>query len=340
MTSPKVPVWIAIDAMGGDFAPHEIVKGAVLGARTYRVGIQLVGNPDAIRKELSQCDVQGLEIEIVPASEVIDMDEAPSSAVRRKKDASIVVTAKQVGQGKAQAMVAAGSTGAAMASAFFYIGRIDGIERPAIGVTLPSLTTPCMLIDAGANAECTPSILQQFAHMGSIFMQNVYQIAQPRVGVLTNGSEEGKGNTLVKETYALLETDRAIHFIGNVEGRDIFLGNADVAVCDGFTGNVALKSAEGVASLLKKLIKAELTRNLPAKLVGLVAKPALARAIKRVDHEEFGGALLLGVNGICVIAHGGSSANAIKNAIRVAKEAIDRDVLGKIGHHIPVSVGS
>lgn len=334
------PIRIAIDAMGGDHAPHEIVKGAVLGARMHQVGIQLVGLPAKIEAELKDLNTQGLDIEIVPASEIIDMDESPATALRKKKDASIVVTAKCVAQGKAQAMVAAGSTGAAMASALFIIGRIEGVDRPAIGVVLPSLKQPCILIDAGANADCIPEMLIQFARMGSILMQNVYNNPSPRVGLLNIGEEAGKGNTFVNSAFKLLEHDHSINFIGNVEGRDMFLGNVDVAVCDGFTGNVALKSAEGSVIMLNTLLKEEMMRTLTTKAAGLLAKPAFTRVKNRLDPEEFGGALLLGIKGICVIGHGGSSAHAIQNAIRVAKEAIEADVLGKIGSRIKEGCGT
>jgi glycerol-3-phosphate acyltransferase PlsX len=326
--------------MGGDYAPHEIVVGAVNGARSQHVGILLVGDPAAIEKELAPLDTQGLDIEIVPAADVIEMGESPATALRKKKDASIVVTAKCVRKGQAQGMVAAGSTGAAMASALLNIGRIDGIDRPAIGVVLPSLGQPCMLIDAGANSDCIPEMLLQFGRMGSVFMHNVYNIDKPRVGILTIGEEVGKGNTFVNSAYKLLEHDHTVNFIGNVEGRDMFLGNCEVAVCDGFTGNVALKSAEGVGKMLKTLLKQELTRSLATQAVALLAKPAITRVMNKVDAEEFGGALLLGIKGICVISHGGSHARGIENAVRVAREAVETDVLGKIGTKIVEGCGT
>jgi glycerol-3-phosphate acyltransferase PlsX len=327
-------IWIAVDAMGGDHAPQELVKGAILGAREYGVGVQLVGQPEAIEPHLKQYNVSGLSVQIVQATEVIGMDESPATAFRKKKDASIIVTAKQVKKGEAQAMVAAGSTGAAMASALFNLGRIDGVDRPAIGVVLPSVAAPCLLLDAGANADCLPEMLPQFARMGSVFMQNVYNVETPRVGLLNIGEEAGKGNSFVNAAFKLLEQDSQIHFIGNVEGRDMFMGHVDVTVCDGFTGNVALKSAEGVAMMMNRFLKDALSETLTTKLGALLAKSAFQQVKKRVDHEEFGGALLLGLQGICVIAHGGSSANAVKNAIRVAKEAVDKDVLSKISDRI------
>jgi glycerol-3-phosphate acyltransferase PlsX len=330
----KQSIRIAVDAMGGDYAPHEIVKGAVAGARSQKVGILLVGQPDAIEKELAELDTNGLDLQVVPATEVIEMGESPATALRKKRNASVIVTAKCVARGEAQGMVAAGSTGAAMGSALLNIGRIDGIDRPAIGVTLPSLGHPCMLIDAGANSECIPEMLLQFGRMGSVFMHNVYNVPNPRVGLLTIGEEVGKGNSFVNEAYKLLEHDHTVNFIGNVEGRDLFLGNCEVAVCDGFTGNVALKSAEGVSKMLKTLLKQEFTKNIANQAIAMLVKPILSNVLNRVDPEEFGGALLLGIKGICVISHGGSHARGIENAVRVAREAVERDVLGKIGHRI------
>ncbi|MBX2859647.1 MAG: phosphate acyltransferase PlsX [Vampirovibrio sp.] len=330
----KKPVRIAIDAMGGDHAPHEIIKGAILGARLYKVGVCLVGKPDVIELELQQYQEKirrhNLSVEVVPATEVIAMGDAPGIAIRKKKDSSIVVTAKCVGDGKADAMVAAGSTGAAMASAIFNIGRIEGIDRPAIGVVLPSLASPCLLIDAGANADCLPEMLVQFGRMGTVFMKHVYHIDNPRVGLLNIGEEAGKGNVFVNSAFKMLEHDQAINFIGNIEGRDMYLGGAEVAVCDGFTGNVALKSSEGVATMILKLLKQEMKSTLSAMAGALLLRRALKRARKKVDHEEFGGALLMGIKGTCVIAHGGSSANAIKHAIRVAKDAVEANVIEKI----------
>lgn len=327
------PIRIAIDAMGGDHAPREIVSGALLGAREYGVSILLVGNQAAIEAELKKHDTSGIDYEIVPADDVIEMGEA-ATAVRRKKNASINVTSACVKKGEAQGMVAAGSTGAAMASATLYIGRVKGIDRPAIGVQLPSVSKSCLLIDAGANADCTPEMLVQFAVMGNIYMQNVAGVAKPRVGFLNIGKEEGKGNAFAHEAYEALGKDSRYHFIGNIEGRDLFNGSVDVAVTDGFTGNVALKSAEGVMKMFGSILKTEMKRTVRTQLGYLFVEPAIKASIRQVDPEEKGGALLLGVNGLCVICHGGSRAKGIKNAIRVAKEAIVADVLGKIGTQI------
>lgn len=322
---------IAIDVMGGDYAPTEIIKGALQGAEIYRCHVLLVGPPPLIKAEIAKLGhVNHNAYTIVEANDVINMGDSPATAIRRKKTASIVVTAQQVKQGKAQAMVAAGSTGAAMAAALLYVGRLPGVDRPAIGVVLPSTGSPALLLDAGANADCIPEMLLQFGQMGHVFMSQVYGVAKPRIGLLNIGEELGKGNALVNTTYELLEKEQQLNFIGNVEGHDLFKGTADVVVCDGFAGNVALKSAEGVAKMLLLAIKDELHSSLKAKAGALLAKSALKRAKDKVDPHEYGGALLLGINGVCVIGHGSSNAHAVVNAIRVAKEAVDGDVLGKM----------
>ena len=341
---------IAIDAMGGDNAPGEIVKGALWAAEEYNVAIELVGKEDEIKaiidevrrngfrtnninspKSRIRVDVDKLDIKITPASEVIEMGEAPGAAIRKKKDASIVVAVKSVATGSSQAVVAAGSTGAAMASSLFGLGRLPGIERPAIATTLPTIKSPVVLIDAGANSNCTPTMLYQNAIMGAAFVKNVLGIANPRIGILNIGEEAGKGNELVLSAYKMLEENTdGLNFIGNVEGKEIFIGKCDVVVCDGFVGNVALKSIEGASSMLFKMIKQEFKRDPFSMLIGLFAKAALKRMFKRVNYEEFGGALLLGVKGITVISHGRSMAYAIKNAVKVAKNAVESEVNRKI----------
>ncbi len=334
MTSQQsaVPV-IAIDAMGGDYAPQEIVKGAVLGAKAYRVAIELVGDEAKIRQELALYDTTGLDIRVVHTPDVIDMDEAPATALRKKKNASIAVAARRVKEGHAQGFVAAGSTGAAMTAALFNIGRLKGIDRPAIGVALPRQGLPCLLLDGGANADCTAENLVQFALIGQAYMAGVYKIEKPTVGLLNIGTEEGKGNKFSKEAFDVLKAEPLINFCGNVEGRHLFLGGCDVAVCDGFTGNVAIKSAEGMVTLFGRLLKSAFLQNGWTKLLGLLVKPILNNAKKHLDHEELGGALLLGIEGICIIAHGGSSANAIKNAIKLAHKAIEANVLETMIQH-------
>ncbi|MBO7672878.1 phosphate acyltransferase PlsX [bacterium] len=342
---------IAVDAMGGDNAPYEIVAGAIWGAKDYNVGLELVGKPDEIQQVLddikengfrSDCgraghlhkievDYTKLDIKITPASEVIEMGEAPGAAIRRKKDSSIVKTVEAVATGSSDALVAAGSTGAAMASSLFGLGRLPGIIRPAIAATMPTMNKPLVLIDAGANSNSTPEMLHQFAVMGAIFSKDVIGVENPRVGVLNIGEEAGKGNELAKNTFNLLEEckDR-INFVGNVEGKELFSNICDVVVCDGFVGNVALKVTEGTGAVLFKMIKHEFKSDFIGMILGWLAKPFFRRIYARTNYEEFGGALLLGVKGITVISHGRSKAYAIKNAVRVANEAVAKGMNAKI----------
>ena len=338
---------IAIDAMGGDHAPFEIIAGAVWAAQEYGVGLELVGNQDTIEQVLdqisregflSECgragrkrrvriNVKSLDIKITHASEVIEMGEAPGQAIRKKKKSSIVLAVNAVATGSSDALVAAGSTGAAMASSLFGLGRIHGIDRPAIATTLPTMKKPIVLIDAGANSNSTPEMLRQFAIMGQTFSRSVLGIENPRVGILNIGEEAGKGNELAKHTYTLLEEEQdKFNFVGNIEGKEIFLNLCDVVVCDGFVGNVALKVTEGTASMLLRMIKQQFKSDWVGMIIGLLAKPFMSRIYTRINYEEFGGALLLGVKGITVISHGRSKAYAIKNAVRVAKEAVVNDV--------------
>ena len=346
---------IAIDAMGGDHAPFEIVAGAVWGAAEYGVGLELVGKQDQIEQVLDQIDQEGiysdcgkggkkrrirvdvkkLDIKITHASEIIEMGEAPGQAIRKKKKSSIVLAVDAVAQGSSDAVVAAGSTGAAMASSLFGLGRIPGIERPAIAVTLPTMKKPIVVIDAGANSSCTPQMLKQFAIMGLTFSKNVLGVENPRVGVLNIGEEAGKGNELAQNTYKLLEQEQDnMNFVGNIEGREIFLNVCDVIVCDGFVGNVALKITEGTSSMLFRMIKAEFKSDFVGAIIGMLAKPFMKRIYEKINYEEFGGALLLGVKGITIISHGRSKAYAIKNAVRVAKEAVEKGVNRKISEFI------
>lgn len=347
---------IAIDAMGGDHAPHEIVAGAVWAASDYNVAIELVGKQDRIEQELDRIasegivstaggfkeqririDVSKLDIKITPATEIIEMGEAPGQAIRKKKKSSIVLAVDAVATGSSDAIVAAGSTGAAMASSLFGLGRIPGIDRPAIAVTLPTMKNPIVVIDAGANSNCTAEMLYQFAIMGTTFSKNVLGIDSPRVGVLNIGEEAGKGNELAQAAYKLLEENQdKLNFIGNVEGRELFSGICDVVVCDGFVGNVALKITEGASSMLFRMLKQEFKSDTLAKIAGLIAKPFMKRIYTKINYEEFGGALLLGVKGITVISHGSSKAYAIKNAVRVAKEAVEKGVTKKIAEFLEV----
>ena len=280
-------------------------------------------------------DVKSLDIKVTHASEIIEMGEAPGQAIRKKKNSSIVLTVNSVATGSSDALVAAGSTGAAMASSLFGLGRIPGIDRPAIAVTLPTMKKPIVIIDGGANSNCTPQMLKQFAIMGQTFSKNVLGIENPRVGVLNIGEEAGKGNELAQQTYNLLEEEKEkFNFMGNVEGRELFLNVCDVVVCDGFAGNVVLKVTEGTSSLLFKMIKSEFKSDFLGMLIGILAKPFMKRIYEKINYEEFGGCLLLGVKGITVISHGRSKAYAIKNAVRVAKEAVETGVNRKISESI------
>lgn len=322
---------IAVDAMGGDYAPVEIIKGAVAGAKEYNVALQLVGQLDKIEPELKKLDIGKLDIKLTQADEVIEMDESPGTAIRRKRNSSIVVAVDAVAKGSSQALVAAGSTGAAMAASLFGLGRLPGIDRPAIAVVLPTMDKPVVMLDAGANSSCEPNMLYQFAIMGNIFSNSILGVENPRVGVLNIGGESSKGNDLTKDTYKLLaQSQDHINFIGNVEGRELFMGVSDVVVCDGFVGNITLKVAEGTAKMIIKLLKDELNSSISARISAAIAKPAFVKLKKKADYEEYGGALLLGIKGICVIGHGGSKANAIKNAIKVAKDSVNADINGKI----------
>lgn len=328
-------VSIALDAMGGDFAPTEIVKGAIEALRAdSELSLVLVGDEPRIQAELNAQNAPHARLSVVHASEVVQMDEA-ASAVRKKKDASIVVAMDQVKAGRCQGVVAAGSTGAAMAAALLRLGRIAGIERPAIAVVLPSLQGPVILLDVGANVDSKPSYLQQFALMGDAYARAVLKIERPRVGLVNIGEEPGKGDERSLEAYRLLQQTEGIHFVGNLEGRDLPRGRVDVAVCDGFVGNVMLKLAEGLGELFTGLLRDEILHGgALAKAGAWLLRPVFGRFRRRLDYAEYGGALLLGVNGVCVISHGSSRARAIVNAIKVTKEAILSGTLQRIAEPV------
>lgn len=324
---------VALDAMGGDNAPGEIVAGAVQAAREYHMGVYLVGREDAIRAELAKHDTQGLDLPIIHTDEVIEMDEHPANAVRRKKNASMTLALQQVRDGAALGAVSAGNSGAMMAASLFTLKRIEGVERPALGGVFPTKDGACLVIDMGANTDCKPEYLQQFALMGSIYMERIFSIPSPRVGLLANGEEESKGNQQVQEAHQLLKATAGtlgLNFIGNVEGRDIPAGSADVVVCDGFVGNVVLKLSEGLAETLIGLLRTQMTSSLPSKLAAAVLRPGLRKVFRRLDYAEYGGVPLLGVNGSAIISHGRSNAKAIKNALRVARQTAETDVAGAI----------
>jgi glycerol-3-phosphate acyltransferase PlsX len=323
---------IVLDAMGGDYAPEVTIHGAVWAARDFGLEVQLVGRSEVIQAELRKHDTAGLSLPVFPASEVIEMDDHnPASSVKAKKDSSMVVGIQMLQQGQADAFVTMGNTGGALAAALLHLGRIPGIKRPAVSTVYPcgSEYGFCFLLDVGANADCKPDYLYQFALMGSIYTERVLGIPRPRVAIVSNGEEEGKGNTLVQDTLPLLKGG-PFNFVGNVEGKDVPAGLADVAVTDGFTGNVLLKASEGVAQLLMEAIKAEIKARPLAVLGAALARPAFKAVGKLLDYREFGGAALLGVDGIVVIGHGRSDALAVRNAIRAARRTVESDVIGAI----------
>jgi glycerol-3-phosphate acyltransferase PlsX len=318
---------IVVDAMGGDHAPGEIVQGALNACNIDKeLNIILVGQEKAITQFLPQ-DYDKTRIVIHNCEEVIEMDEHPATAYRQKKDASITVATRLVKEKNGDALISAGSTGAQMVAALFGLGRIKGIERPAIATVIPSLKGVKLLLDAGANADCKPENLAQFAEMGSIYTEKILRINTPRVGLVSNGTEETKGNELTVKAHELLKNTPNINFIGNVEGRDVFTGDADVLVCDGFVGNVILKVLEGTAGGIFSFLKEELKNNTRSKLGALLLAPALKKMKGHLDYSEHGGAPLLGVNGISIICHGSSKAYAIQNAIRVASDCVKKGVV-------------
>ena len=323
---------IAVDAMGGDYAPEQIVFGAVRAARQYQCEIVLVGDEARIREVLER--EQGWEelpISIHHASEVIGMGEHPADAVRTKKDASVVVATRLVRDGECDAVLSAGSTGAAVTAAQLILKRIKGIGRPTIATPMPTPKGVTLLLDSGANVDSRPEHLVQSGMMGAIYAEYVFGKETPRVGLLNIGEEETKGNEQAKETYQLLRESRAVHFIGTVEGRDLPKGNVDVAICDGFVGNIVLKFAEGLAKTILKLIKEAIKEGgIFATIGAFLLMPTLRRLAKRLDAAEYGGAPLLGVNGCCIISHGSSNAKSICSAIGVANDYVRSDTLGHI----------
>jgi len=305
--------------MGGDHGPAVVVEGAVAAVREFGASVILVGDKAAIEREVFRLDAQALDVEIQHASQVVGMAESPSHALRRKRDSSLRVAAQLVKGGSAAAFVSAGNTGAAMAISMFVIGVLTGVDRPAIAAVLPNLKRFTILLDVGANVDPKPWHLLQFAVMGHVYARDILGLDSPRVGLLSVGEEEGKGNELTKETYELLK-ESSLNFAGNVEGRDIYNGACDVVVTDGFTGNVALKISESLAEMLGSMIKEELLRDVRSKLGAKLSMPAFERFRRRIDYTEMGGAPLLGIDGAAIICHGASPVKAIKNAVRVAQE--------------------
>lgn len=312
---------IALDAMGGDRGSQELIAGALLAVEQNDLKILLVGDKNQIRSHLdflSPSSKTLSSLEIVHSSQVVEMDEHPVDAIRKKKDSSILVAFDLVKQGKACAAVSAGNSGATLAAGMLKLGRLKGISRPGIASSFPTLKKPVVLMDIGANVDCKPSHLFQFAIMASAYSQ-IHGIKLPRVGILSNGEEAGKGNALVKETQELLKKS-SLNFVGNVEGRDVYQGDIDVVVCDGFVGNVCLKISEGLAEAAMQMLRDEIMKSFLAKIGYLLARPAFKAFKKRVDYAEYGGAPLLGVNGIGIVSHGKSSSHAIKNALLEAAQ--------------------
>lgn len=310
---------VAVDAMGGDNAPGIEVEGAVQAVREFGIPVTLVGDTDLIRLELAKHHTRGLDIAIQHASEVVGMHDSPSDAIRKKKDSSIRVAFDLVKNEVAEAVVSAGNSGATMAAGMFVLKRLKGIERPAIAQIFPTMSGKTLVLDVGGNVDCKPIHLVHFAIMGSVYARCMMGVDNPRIGLLSNGEEESKGNELTRETNLLLKRV-SLEYAGYVEGRDIFSGSVDVVVCDGFVGNVVLKLSEGLAETVGRMLKEEILKSFLPKIGFLLARPAFQRFMKKVDYAEYGGAPLLGIDGVGMICHGGSNAKAIKNAIRFAHE--------------------
>jgi fatty acid/phospholipid synthesis protein PlsX len=326
-----MPGVIALDAMGSDRAPKPEVEGAIAAARKFGIHVALVGPEETIRAELARYPFsRSLPITVVHASEVIGMDDKALQAVRAKRDSSMRVGLRLVREGQAGAFITAGNTGAAMATAKMVLGGVPGVDRPALVAIIPTAVgTVSTLLDVGANVDCKPHNLEQFAVMGDIYFRNMFGTARPRIGLLSIGEEEGKGNELTREAFKLIK-QLPLNFVGNVEGRDIYNGKVDVIVADGFVGNVALKTSEGVANLVRATLKETLRSTITRQVGYLLSRSAFSDFKKRLDHTEYGGAPLLGVKGACFITHGSSNINAIKNAIRVANDFVERDITANI----------
>lgn len=316
---------IALDAMGGNHAPEATVLGALEALKEVPgVHVTLVGNEKSIKDELAGKKYPDSRLEIIHATEVVGMDEAPSAAIRRKKDSSVRKAVELVRDGEAQAVVSAGNSGATMGTALLLLGKAPGVDRPAIATIMPTYKKPFVLLDAGANVDCSPENLFQFAFMGNAYSKLVLHRTRPRVALMSIGEETTKGNEVSKEAFKLLE-NAGLNFIGNVEGKEMFMGKADVMVCDGFTGNTVLKSCEGLADAMMRMLKKEINNLWAGKLGYMILKPAIDAFRRKTDYAESGGAPLLGLNGTCIIGHGHSSPKAIMNAIRVASEFSEKE---------------
>mgnify|MGYP001322087595 FL=1 len=320
---------VAVDAMGGDNAPATIVEGAVMAARDCGIQILLVGLEDKIKEELNRYSLDGLSIQIKHASEIVEMGESPSRALRQKQDSSIRVAVESVRSGEAAAMVSAGNTGAVLAVSTIVLRPLPEIDRAAIAVLLPTAKGPVVFLDAGANVDCKSELLFQFAIMGHVYARYQLKKLNPVVGLLSIGEEDSKGNEITKEAFQMLKQSH-LNFVGNVEAKEVYRGNAEVIVCDGFTGNIALKISESLAEMIEKSLRDLFASNLRTKFAYLLMKPFFRIFKKTIDYSEYGGAPLLGINGICIISHGSSSPKAIKNAIKQADEFIKN----KVNQHI------
>jgi len=330
---------IALDAMGGDTAPETPVAGAVRAARELPVEIVLVGHQAQIEQQLARYPHRPTNLSMLHASEVIGMDEAPVASVRRKRHSSINVGVEALREGRVDAFVSAGNTGAMVSAGTLFLGLLPGVERPGIAILLPGLQGETLLIDVGANIDPKPLHLLQYGLMGEAYVRFVLGKERPPVGLLNVGEEESKGTDFTKETYALLQNS-GINFIGNAEGRDIFKGTYQVIVCDGFAGNVALKTAESLAQAISQILKQSLTSNLVSRIGAWMCRGAFQQLRQEIDYAEHGGAPLLGVNGVCIIAHGASTAKAIKNAIRVGYESARHDVNRRLIEAVAAHAGS
>ncbi len=325
---------VAIDAMGGDAGPRAIVDGAMVAARYLNIGLILVGRVDSLRADLDRhADGASLDIRVVDTDDAVGMDESPAAALRRKPRASVRIAADLVASGDAGAMFSAGNTGATLLAAHSAFGMLSGVDRPALATTIPTLRQEAVLLDSGANATCRPQHLVQFGVMGSAYAQVALQVERPRIGLLSTGEEASKGNELTREAHRLLSAALP-EFIGNVEGRQVYAGLADVVVCDGFTGNVALKVSEGLVEMVEKLLRDELSRTFSTRVGYLLSRRAFRRFRKRVDYSEYGGAPLLGVAGLCVVGHGRSSAKAVRNAVVMASRLADARVVERLGERM------
>lgn len=322
-------ITVALDAMGGDNAPVETVKGAIEAIKELNVNIKLVGQEDVVKAELAKYAYDKERIDVVHAAEVIGTDEAPTMAIRRKKDSSLVVALNLVKNGEADAIVSAGSTGALLTGALLIVGRLPGVERPALGTCLPSKKGFSFLIDSGANVDCKAKYLEQFAKMGSVYVENVFGIQDPKVALVNIGAEKEKGNALTKETYELLEQAEGINFTGNIEPRNIPYGDADVVVCDGFVGNTILKLSEGLAKTIFDILKQEIMQGF-YKVGAMILKTPFKNMKKFLDSDEIGGAPFIGLKSLVVKAHGSSNAKAFKNAVRQCVLFTEADIIGKI----------